>query len=254
MLLTSDFNGGVTINVARDFKTNTKIALSWFETFDGNIRATDLTSAADKYQSIVTTYGTESYINNIITSLNDCRTKGYMYLSSFADNEKIFGENIDYSGLFISALFVGYNKRKKTSMNGYGLDIGLKLHKPTFVNYGTFNFATASAVSFNYDADKEININNYDTNTGDDYSYDKDADIGYLKYTVNLNTTQYIQLLNYQRTIRGSTFELPPIPGITYPFGPADATELYNVKLISVEHERFGLNRFLATIELREIR
>lgn len=236
-----------------NYKTSIYVALEWFKTADGNMVATDYTSAADKYQAVITTYGTESYINGVINKLNIITKAGkYLYLYDFATDEKIFGEHVNYDGIFISALYIGYNRRTKTSFNGYGLDIGLKLSKPTFIDYGTFSFSGSAAVKYDYDADRDINVNNFDTYTGEDFTYNKIADSGSITYTMNLNSTQMIQLRNYQRTNRASTFTLTSIPGITYPFGPR-STGPWNVKLIDIEEKRFGLNRFEATVTLQEV-
>ena len=235
-----------------DYQTNIKVALNWFKLANGNMVATDYTSAGDRYEAIINTYGTETYINNIITKLNNyIKSTQYCTLSGFASDEKIFGEHIDYT-VPINALYIGYNRRKKTSQHGYGLEIGFKCSNPTFVSSTTFNFSGTSAIKYDYDADRNININNIDTYTGLDYSFNKDADSGSITYTVNLTSNEMIQLRNFQRTNRGSTFVLNSLAGITYPFGPR-SNGPWNVKLININETRFGLNRFEATVTLQEV-
>lgn len=256
MYIKDGVNTDYQIRVAKEYQANTTLALDWFKTADGNHRCTDLGVSGDIHEAIISTYGTESYINNIISNLDSIRTASYLSLYDFASDEKIFGENIDYDTYVVSACYVGYNRRKTTSFRGHSLEIGFRAVSPSFVSSEAFSWNSISCIAYDYSGDRLKSINNIDSYYGKVYSYDTHTDTGEIEFTTNMTSSGLISLRNFQRSNRGASFVLPSgaLVGIAYPFGVIAGGGPHNVRLLDMKEQRFSLDRFNVTIKLAQER
>ena len=241
------------IKVALDFSVDTTLGLKWQELESSNVYAVDYGSSGDTYYAACNTYGNQAYVDNLYYVLQSVRNSDYVYLSNFADNEKMFGENIDYSGS-LTATLLGFEANRTANFHVFNIQMAFKLYNPTFTGTSAFDFSTISAISYEYKGGRNLGINHYDTYNGVDYTYDKGYDKGSIKFNMNLTSDELVKLRNFQRIKRGETFSLTNLYGITYPFGEIAGAYPYNVKLYSVKERKFGLNRFLVDIELKEIK
>jgi hypothetical protein len=244
------------IRVNPDYQPITKLAVDWFELSNGDWETVDWGTSADTYETIINTFGTETYINNIISALNDNRNESYCVLSGFASNEKIFGDNINYTNP-LSALFTGYMEtRQSVSLNGFGVKLSFKLVNPSFVGSNPLTSDDFKNIAWSYEADREVSMDLLTTIGGQDYTYDNTSETGTCKINVNMSSEQLIRLRNFYRIYRGYTWELGvgDLPGIEYPFGPKSSTGPHNVKIKSIQENRFGLNRWLVEIVLVEVK
>lgn len=250
MIITGAEITDFTFRVNPDYKVITELDMEWYQVSNGNYHAVDRGTSADVYGTKIKTFGTETYINNIITQLEANRqsTAGLIRMSSFADDEHIFGEDIDYSGE-LSGYYTEISMRRHSSLNVFELDLALRLSSPSFS--GTASFPAIACLQVGYTADANWTYNTYDSYYSDFSYQDHNADAGIFKGTYNLTQTQLRNLRRWHATFRDISFSLPGIGGVTYPFGPREGTGPWTVKALKLEEKRrFGLDRWLTEVTL----
>lgn len=235
------------------FDVNTIWDLEWFDVSNGNYHAVDRGASGDYYAASLVTYGTESYVNNIITQLESNRQEdGILYMSGFADNERIFGEDVDHS-IPISGYVIAYGKRNQNSFKGYSFSLELRALDPSFTGSASLPDWTNACVSHSpgIKADSSWSVNNYDTYHSDFYSYDKSTDYGLFKAVFRFSLTELRNLRRWYATNRDTSFSITSLAGVTYMFGPREGTGPWNVKLIDIkEKEWFGLDYKLVELTI----
>ena len=222
-----------------DYTPNTHLALEWFQTADNNWHATDWDSNSDYYECDITTYGTEAYINNIINQLSVNRAAtDTIFLTSFATDEKIFGEDLDYNQ--IDATVSKMDPRASKSLNGWRLNMSLRAVSPSPTAVSTFDWSDVKCIQYNYDADRTWDINLYDSYDSLIYTYDHQSDAGICSFKLDISNDTLASLRQYQRIARGSSFILPNsgLFGVALPFGPRSGAGPHTIKLLDVKEDR----------------
>jgi hypothetical protein len=239
-----------TFNTSLDYKTTTVLSLSYSQLSNGNYVAIDRSTSADIYECDITTYGRESYIGNIIVGLDSIRNgNGLCQLSGFALNEKIFGENVDYSSP-LSCVVTDYKLRENNSLNVYKLQLSLRLLSPTFDATPELPDFHSTCLGTGFKSDINRALVHNDTYYGDYYLSDKKMDSGIFEGKFNLTSSQLANLREYIRVYRDNIVIVSKLNGVNYMFGPSGGDFPHNVKIINIqEEERFSVNRFIVSIK-----
>jgi hypothetical protein len=256
MLIQGNGIQNITFQTDREIDYKPNLGLEWFKLSDGNYTATDWGELSDVYETKIFTFGKEDYINNIISSVNDLRTSGVytLYLSEFADDEFIFGENFDYSNV-VSATPIAYELKESTSWKGYQFGMTLRCQQPSFRNDITEFEWSNVCINHKWVGDRTWDMNVYDSYNSVLSVYDHIADEGMCEVTFNFDNNQVASLLEFQRVNRAETFVLPlGAFGVEYPFGVKSSKGPHNVKLYEIEVKRFSPIRSLVDCKLVEIR
>lgn len=236
MVITIPDNDPFLFKTLPGFSVLTTLAISWRQLSSGNWVATDRTSASDTYEARVSIYGREAVIDNFITKIYDNRIIGnsQINLSSFADTEKIFGENVDHSGSY-TATILQMPEKKQGTFKGFGLtDIYIRLvGTPTFMEGSEF-----SLINYEPGGQQDANYtqNKLDSYTGAMSYIDHRSDSGIFDAVFTLTNADFVKLRNYIRLTRSGTMTLADTFGVDYPFGPrTDNSYPFSVKLIEWE-------------------
>jgi len=239
-----------------NYLTDTTYGLEWFKGADGNYYASDLGPEADTYIASIKTYGTESYINNLITTLDSIRTNHTVLLmSDFASNELFFGEDVNHSGV-VSGVVSDIELRKSVSLRGFELNAKIRGIDLAFNTYASGWPATIDCVQQDYEADRDYTVGIYDTYTSEPYAYDELSDEGICTFAATLTNAQLAQLRYYKRVHRGGDITLPlnGLAGISYPFGPSSGAGPHTIKFLDIkEKSRLGLTHWVVNLKLSEV-
>lgn len=242
-----------TLNVHPDFKVLTELDMEWFQTSDGNYHAVDRGANGDVYGADITTYGTESYINNIVDQLQANREPrvGTIRMSEFASDEHIFGEDLDYS-TEITGYFVDLDTRQQKSWRGFSLGLTLRVTSPTFSGTAALpDFSGAVCVQIGYDGDNSWDYNTYDTYYSNYYYLDHQNDAGLFKGQFNFTQGELRNLRRWLAINRDTSFTLSGLYGVSYPFGSREGALPSTVKIIDLkEKKRFGLDRWITELTI----
>lgn len=238
--------GSVTANIQRDFTVDTTLALKWAQTESGSWVATDRGAAQDIYKSTVTIHGRESEINTILSAIYDNRVVNHadankLYLDWFADDEDIFGCDVDYSsGIYCKVMSIG--DRKQVALHSWTVSLNL-IALPTL----TFTGTHAASIIFNhinigYTGDVEYTFAQHELYGAVPQTTDRRADSGIIDFEA---TVKDADMITFRRTLayqRSAPITTTSLKGVTYPFGPNMAnTWPKNLQYIQVkELERFG--------------
>jgi hypothetical protein len=227
--------------VLAGFKPLTNLAIVWHQLASGNWRAGDRGAASDRYESQISIYGPETTINNFINQIYAGRVNGnnQITLSTFADDEKIFGENVDHSGS-ITATILEMPQRAQASLTGWGIsDIYLRaiIDATDNENFtGTNTMPTLKYIETTGTADADYSIKKMDSFTGALSYLDHGSDSGIFEAVFTLSNADFIKMRNYIRVTRSGDMTLADTFGATYPFGPrSSGSYSFTVKLIDWE-------------------
>lgn len=228
--------GSQTIKTLPGWKPETQLSIKWKRLSSNNWSATDRGSSADVYRTKITVYGNETYINSIILGLDSYR-RIYIPFTTFYDDEKIFGENIDYTGT-LNCILLEKSPRRQLSFKGFSFDLSLELLSPTFT--GSSSFPTLQYTWMPEQA-REYLWKYYPTYDRTWYYTDGyHADSGTFNGTFILTAADMVLLRNYIKTQRTGNFTLSDTFGVDYPFGRESLNSYpYTCKLI--EWEDLGL-------------
>lgn len=235
-----------------NYNVETQWDLEWFQVSNGDYHAIDRGASGDYYGASITTFGTETYINNIITQLESNRqSDGILYMSGFAGNEHIFGEDVDHT--LVSGYVVGYGVRTQNSFKGYSFSLDIRALSPSFTGSASLPDWTSACVfhSPKIKAYSSWSVNNYDTYYSDVQLYDKRTDTGTFKGTFRLSLTELRDLRRWYATNRDTSFSITSLNGVTYMFGNREGTGPWTVKLIDInEAGWFGLDYKLVELTI----
>jgi len=238
------------LRVANDYDVNTTLAMKWMECEDGNWYASDRGANADYYETVITTYGKETYINNILEQLDNNRNNAnyVILMSEFSSDEHIFGEDLAYTTV-ISGTVISYSERTQNSLNGFKQELGIRCISPSFTGVAVLPTWSDSCIAIGYDNQQVYKSNKYDTYYGDYTYYDHRDDHGIINFTLNLTNEELRDLRTWLRTNRDSTFNLTSlngidtvIPNITFP---------QDMKILNVDEiSRFNINRWIVKVQM----
>jgi hypothetical protein len=241
---------GFDFRVADNYSINTVLGMKWFQCADGNWYASDRGYRSDYYEATIKTFGYETYINNILTQVNNNRTNAnfVILMSNFADDEHIFGEDIDYTGT-VSGTIIDIGQRQQNSWKGFANEFSIRCLSPSFSGTPSLPTWASSCVAIGYNNQQIYTNNKYDTYYGAFSYYDHDDDSGKITFTLNLTNAELANLRTWVRTNRDSTFNLTDlngvdtiIPNMTYPM---------TMKILEVQElNRFNINRYLVAVTL----
>lgn len=236
MLIAGTGISSFTCKTLPGFQILQRPAIKWVQVESGNWLATDRGAASDVYEARISIYGIESVIDNFINQVYAGRVNGnnQITLSSFFSDEKIFGENVNYSGT-ISATILEMPEKQQGSLKGFGLaDIYIRAITPTFSGSSSW----PSLVNFEPggELDSSYTIKKMDSYTAALTYIDHRSDIGIFSGVFTLTLADKILALNYIRNQRSGNFTLADTFGVDAPFGTRTSNSYpYTVKLIEWE-------------------
>ena len=240
--------------ISPDYVPATVYAIQWIQGSNGSWYAVDRGTPADNYGVEISLYKDEATINNFIAMIEANRQAGsnVLQLSGFNSQEHIFGADIDYSGT-INATAVTIQRRTQGTWRGFGVTLKLSALSPGFV--GTASLPILRLLDVGYDADANYSINKLETYNTSFYYQDHAADDGSFTGVYTFDDSEMMALRRFVATNRGSAFCVPPIIGVSAPFGRMAATA--NVKITYFEDMGMlglvnGLPRWKAKITLSQ--
>jgi hypothetical protein len=244
-----------TAKVKQDFDVRTTLAIKWFQVSSGAWHYTDRGAAVDEYETTVEIQGLRGTIENFIAQVQANRIAGSneISLSNFASNEHVFGEDINYA-VAIAATVLNTPVMSQNMLKSFSCSIQLRAIGPTFQTGATF--PTLRYVDVGYEGKiQTYTLDKIDTYEGA-YTYlDRRSDVGVFEGTIELTQTELRNLRRWVATNRGTTYSLPGIAGVVYPFGVVrGSTYPVNVKVLSLSDERMvGVSRCKVKIKLGEV-
>lgn len=241
-----------------DYEVDQNLAVRWYDMSNGNKNAIDRGMNSDTYQCTVTTFGTENYINAILTAFDVAiESDGKLQAWDFAENEQLFGENIDHSSIECSVIDI--KTREANSFKGFKLTFALKNLSPSF-NAGDpfepFDFSD-KCIQYKYKGYRSYNIKYLESEYQSIYeNYFEQGDSGIFEGIFTLTNQELIDLLEYYRLNRiNATVSLSSLYGVSYPFGPStDYGLTANAQIIRINHLRkWGISSWLVKVHLQII-
>lgn len=243
----------------KGFRTLTNHSLIWRQLASGNWVASDRGAAQDYYEARISIYGVEATINNFINQVYLGRVNGnnQITLTSFATDEKIFGENVVHTS--ITASILEMPQRAQGSLTGYGMaDIYIRA---IFNATSSDNFTGASTMpTLAYREtggllDSDYTIRKMDTYTGTMAYLDHRSDSGVFESVFTFTNADFIKLRNYIRVTRSGDWTLADTFGVAYPFGTRSSGSYpFTAKLIDWEDMgRFGVKHNKVRLKFAEV-
>lgn len=234
-----------------NFTPKSRLGYKWNVLSNGSISVIDRGSDTDIYEADITTYGTETYINNILDQLDIIEAStGYLTTSGYVTNEHLFGENIDYDTPITTAV-TDIGLRKSNSFKGWRLDLTVKALSPAFTGSPVLPVWTNSCINYKYTGSKEYDIKYHESYYGD-YFYTNHIDEQHIfKAMFTFTDTELRNLQEWLRRNRGDGFELVFgfFNGVAYPFGPNYNYPYFNVKITDlVQKQKWGLDNWLVEL------
>jgi len=236
--------GYKTVHIKNDFVPTTTLSLSWAQTASGSWVASDRGVTNDVYKTVLTVYGREIDTNPINTILSDIFSNrvvthadaNKIFIDWVADDEKIFGCDVDYStGIWVKVVDIG--PREQSTFRAWSVKLTLILLHPV-----TFTGTHAGAIQFNhidvgYTGDSEYTFNQTEILGGTiPYTTDQRSDSGILNFTA---TVRIADMVTFRRTLayqRSAAITTTVLKGVSYPFGPNRSnTWPKNLKYIQVK-------------------
>jgi hypothetical protein len=217
-MLISGTGINVTLKVLPDYKPVTKLAIKWVQAADGNWSGTDRGADSDVYEAVVNTYGSEAYIDSVLSQIEANRraASNVVSLSNFATDETIFGDDVDYS-MAISATVKKVGRKRQGSWHGWGVEITFRAISFTFT--GSSSFPTLKWCDVGIDGDGDLTINKDDSFDGTMFYSDHAGDAGTFTGVFTLSRADMVSLRRYIATNRTADYTLNDTFGISKPFG-----------------------------------
>lgn len=217
----------------------------------------DRGATSDKYETEVEIYGTESYIDSIMSLLihaqrEEVGSSTYLTLSQFATNkgEAIFGDNVVYTSS-INAIVIETPIKSNKSFNVYKLTFKLRALALSFEGSAVFPSSLQCVWSGWSGGSKEWGRTVNETYYNDNFISIKNNDdrkfIG--KFIVSIDQSKNLHQL--YKTLRGSSFILDSIDiGVSEPFGVDMVDTSYEVIITGLQFDFFSPLYRQAQIEL----
>lgn len=218
-----------------DFQVMTRLAIKWKQMSSGNWRGMDRTSAEDKYEAEIGLYGNEAAISQWIDELEanrDSDTHTFL-MDNFFSTEKIFGENVDYSG-GITVTVMSWARRRQGSWKGWGVSCRVRATSISLTGSSSFPALVFCEPGVDADSDRRINkLSTYDNTLS---FHDHASDSGLFTGIFTLTIADSILLRNYIQNQRTGNFTLADTFGVIAPFGTRSANSYpFTTKLIAWE-------------------
>jgi hypothetical protein len=253
------------VKIKPDYNPMYHIALNWAQSASGNWNATDRGVTADYYEAEdVRLYGTESTINTFIADVVETNRfssvtdppQNVLILSNFSDTEKIFGADVDYS-TSLNATVAIIDPRAQNTFKGWSVTCRIRL-LPFFSFVGSATLPALKNLDFGYDSDAVRTINKIDSYDNTFYYQEHDTDVGLFSGVFTFTNNEMANLRRYHATLRGSSFSLTNIPGVSFPFGinrfDRHGSYPYTCKLMKIEDEiLFGVRHWKCKLTLCEV-
>lgn len=238
-----------------DYKPLTKLDIDWIQTSNMNYDPIVRSSSNDTYDAIITTAGTESYINSLLSGCYNELINSLLpvNMSGFASDEKIFGEDINYTGV-MSGYIYDWGEVEQTSWRGYKTTLKMRLLSPTFSSAAALPNFSSWCASPNYKGGGPPTTFIQDTFNGAYiYRYNKTYN-GIIEFDVNLTNSELGGFRRYVAENRGTSINISGINNLVYPFGPQLSDVSYNVKVLELQEiSRFNINRWIVHVKLANI-
>jgi len=225
--------------------------MKWKQLSNGNYVAIDRGADSDIYEANITTNGTETYINNILTQLDivESSASGTLTTSGYAGNEHIFGENIDYSTATTVAI-TNIKARKSNTFKGWQLDLTLKALSPAFEAGSSLPVFSGACINYKYIGTKEYDLIYNESYYGDFTYSNHTGEGGVFKGTFTFTDTELRLLSEWIRANRDTAFSLTELNGVAYPWGPTISLP-HNAKIIDIRQlQKFGLDNWLVELTI----
>ncbi len=232
----------------------TEIALKWQQVSSNNWVSVDRGAASDVYQSEISTYGTETEINNIIDQIeaNRAGETSYFVLSQFNGvDDQIFGADIDYSGT-LNVTVLKWGKRKQGNFTTFTLDLTLQLIS-TYVYDGTPSLPPLRP-TIGYRGDSVYTIDKHQSYSNVHTYHDHKKDSGIFEAVLDMDQTEIKAFRRYiMATIRGGDMTITGILGVTNPFGPNRGGYPLTVKVLDFKDTLININRWHVKVKFAEV-
>lgn len=245
------------VRVKPDFKIDTKLALTWVQSSNGQWSAVDRGIASDVYKTTVTLTAKQPEIEQFINAVEANRLNGanYFSLSGFESTEHIFGEEIDYtSPLNVTVLSIKELKQK--SWKVWSIAVVMQLLSPIAFASTTPSFVPLLNVDVNIKKTNDYTVNKIESYQGS-YTYlDHSSDSGIIEIDCLLSLSDTVKIKRFNEINRSDSIALTQahMPGISYPFGTTRPTWPLSVKMLDLEDNGwFGITHRMITLRLAEV-
>ena len=257
MYISGDGVTSYLVKVKPDYKIDSKIALKWVQTSDGNYSAIDRGFDADIFESTVTLVAKQDVIEQFVNAVEANRAYDtyHFNLSGFEENENIFGHGIDHTGtLDVTVIKISDIQQKEWKV--WQCTCTLRLLSPILESVAA-TFPVLKHIETNIKKSLDDSMVKYDTYYGN-YTYlDHEADAGVVELNFFLCNNEVKQLKRlYYNDVRGTTYTIAEdkIQGVSYPFGSTRTTWPISVKILELNDEApFGLLHRRMSLKLAEV-
>lgn len=243
------------VHIHPNYTVDTKRAMKWFQCEDGNWYAVDRGANSDIYEAQIDVYDNETNINNYLDEIKNMRDtqEHLIIMSGFALDERIFGEDIDYSDP-ISGIIMDIGDRKQRSFKGFSTSFTLRALSPAFSGVASLpNFAN-TCLEYSYSNIRDYAYTRYDTYYGDMYVTNRNNSSSIFRGTFNLSNDDLRDLRRWYATNRDTSFSISDLNGIDYMFGPEEGTYNHQVKILKIkEKSKHGLFRWIVEIDFAKV-
>lgn len=236
-----------------DFRPETNLAIEWVQASNDNYVPISYLASNDEYNTIITTAGTESYINTIIQQLDlTLDSTNIVTMSGFASDETVFGEDITHTTL--SGIILDWGISNQKSWHGFNLSLKIRCMSPTSSVSGSLPAFSGLCLSHSSRMGSiPETINNF-SYTGEAYTAFNGALDSTCEFECNLTTTQLAGLRRWMVENRGTSFSTASIGGLVEPFGPQAHAASYTIRILDLkEVSKFNIDRWLVRLKVANI-
>lgn len=218
-----DVNNGsstITIKIVDNFVPDLDLAVKWIQTSSGNYYGTDRGAASDNYRCRCRVAGKETDVKAFVDHIETGRQAGTntVTLSSFNDGEKIFGENIDYTGS-ITAFVKSWAPIRPYKFNAWAVDFVFEAVTSSLSQSGVASLPGLDHLEMGWNQDGEVMLNHSISYNGALVSNDKNNDEAIFEGIFQFTNANMQSLLRYIVTQREDDYTISAIGGVDYPFG-----------------------------------
>lgn len=208
------------VKILPDFRVDTKPALKWIQSSDGNWVCADRGTAADIYETEFTVAGKQAYVESIISLVDTNRfaaaTDNLITLGAVEATENMFGEDVVHNSLTMTITSVG--KIEQRSWQAYGVSLRARAVSPSFV--GSAGLPAFRNILVGKKTTVDSTITKLDSYYGVFTNLDGNFDTGSISLTVAMtlaNIQAFRRMLMYTR---GGDYSLHTASGAWNLFGP----------------------------------
>jgi hypothetical protein len=238
---------------APEINTRYSFLDDFIELSDGNVKAIDRGAASDIYESLVTIYGTETYVKSITDEIETARQAGTnsFVIDQIIAGQELFGADIDYSSGVTCTIADSMPFQVQGSLKGFGVKLRLRAVSPTFT--GSASIPTLYPL-VGYTSGVADTLNRYDTYDGTWVYADRRTDAGEFTANYEFDTADMKALRRYIATQRGGDYTISALQGVQYPFGFRTNSAPYTCKIIRfIDRGMIYPGWWRCTMTLREV-